>query len=311
NAANPPFGATFTYFIKDAIKTRKEMRQEAEKAAAKNGGDVQSPNWDSLRVEEREEAPAIILTVTDAEGRVVRRVTGPVSAGTHRVTWNLRYPSASPVTGAGGGGGGFFGPSDGPYAVPGSYAVSMAKRVDGVITSLGTPQNFDVYPLDGASARTPAALAFEQKAQALQRAVLGAGAAANEAQTRIASLKRALNETTAGAAAQLSAQASALSDSIRTVQDSLNGDPTRGRHSESSPPSLSDRVGDFSGGGVWSGSLDAPTGIAQRQYDIVAAQFAAVLAKLHQLIDVSLKRVEDAAEAAGAPWTSGRVPNWK
>jgi photosystem II stability/assembly factor-like uncharacterized protein len=317
NAANPPFGATFTYYLKDAIKTRKELRQEAEKAAGKNGGDVQYPNWDSLRVEEREEAPAIILTVTDAEGRVVRRITGPVTAGTHRVTWNLRYPAANPVTsatGGGGGGGGFFGGgNDGPFAVPGSYTVSMAKRVEGVTTPIGAPQRFDVYPLDESpTPRTAQVLAFEQKAQALQRAVLGANAAANEAQSRITLLKRALNETASAAAQQVMAQVAALSDSLRAVQDSLGGDQTRGRHSEASPPSLLARLGDFSGGDTWSGALGgAATGLTQRQYDIVAGRFPAILARLHQLIDVNLKRAEDAAEAAGAPWTTGRVPNWR
>src|SRR5204863_7243230 len=33
-AENPSFGATFTYYLKEAIKTQKQRRQEAEKAAA-------------------------------------------------------------------------------------------------------------------------------------------------------------------------------------------------------------------------------------------------------------------------------------
>ena len=49
------------------------------------------PSWDSLRVEDREEAPSILLTVTDAQGNLVRRLTGPTSAGLQRVTWDLRY----------------------------------------------------------------------------------------------------------------------------------------------------------------------------------------------------------------------------
>jgi hypothetical protein len=68
------------------------------------------PPWDSLRVEDQEEAPAVILTVTDADGRVVRRLTGPTTAGVQRVTWNLRYPtptrSVRRVRRGGGGGGG-------------------------------------------------------------------------------------------------------------------------------------------------------------------------------------------------------------
>jgi len=45
--------------------------------------------------------------------------------------------------------------------------------------------------------------------------------------------------------------------------------------------------------------------------DIVAAEFEKILAQLRPLVQTELKRVEDAAEAAGAPWTSGRIPEWR
>ena len=86
----------------------------------------------------------------------------------------------------------------------------------------------------------------------------------------------------------------------------------RGEHrrQEVSPPSLSDRLRVFTGG-TWSGSLGEPTTTVERQYEIVAQEFGAILARLRQAIDVDLKRVEDAAEAAGVPWTSGRIPTWQ
>ena len=34
-------------------------------------------------------------------------------------------------------------------------------------------------------------------------------------------------------------------------------------------------------------------------------------AQARTLVEQDLKRVEDQAEAAGVPWTSGRVPVWK
>ena len=51
------------------IRTRRAQRQAAERTAARRGGDVFYPSWDSLRVEDREEAPAILLTVSDARER--------------------------------------------------------------------------------------------------------------------------------------------------------------------------------------------------------------------------------------------------
>src|SRR5439155_18695949 len=224
-AANPPFGATITYYLKDELRTRRAQRQQAERAAGRRGEDVFYPAWDSLRVEDREEPPAIVVTVSDAGGHVVRRLTGPVTAGIHRVAWDLRYPATNPPTagrggGAGGGGGGAGGGGEaeagagrgptGPMVLPGTYQVAIAKRVDGVTTPLGTPQRFDVYMLDpDATPRSPAVVAFQQQTAKLQRAVLGANALAGEAMEQLQALQRAL-EDTPSADEKLASEARAL-----------------------------------------------------------------------------------------------------
>ncbi len=316
-ADNPDQGAAFYYSVKEAIRTRKATRQRAERDAARRGENVFYPPWDSLRLEDREPQPEMLLTVTDDAGRVVRRLTGPVSAGLHRVTWDLRFPPATPVTstrrgggGGGGGGGGFgFGGGAGPYVVPGTYTVTLARHVDGVVTPVGQPQSFEVYQLDqGVTPRSPAVLAFQRQAAALQRAVLGANAAAGEARDRIALLRRALEETP-GDVAGLAGALRVLDDSLQAVQDALNGDPTPERRAEPAPPSLRDRLGRFTGG-AWSSSLQEPTGTQRRQYEIIAAEFGGILERLRRLVETDLERLEGVAEAAGAPWTSGRVPEW-
>ena len=319
-APNPPFGAVFTYYLKSAIRTRAQVRQAAERAADRRGADVFYPSWDSLRAESEEPAPSLLFTVTDAEGRVVRRLTAPATAGVQRLVWDLRYPSMAPVAsgaaagrgGRGGGGGGGFGrgPGAGPYVIPGTYHVAMAKDVDGVITPVGAPQAFDVYLLDGAATpRSAAVVAFQEKTAGLQRAVLGANAAVGEAMERLQALERALEQTQAPVDS-LTMRARSLETQLRDVQQSLAGDPTVARHNEPSPPSLMSRLNDVSGG-LWSSTLGDATNTQKRQYEIVAGQFGGILARLRPLIDVDLKQLEDAAEAAGAPWTSGRIPKWE
>ncbi len=313
-ADNPPSGAVITYHLRDALRSREAARQQAERAAARRGEDVNYPTWDTLRAEDVADDPAIVVTVSDPEGRVVRRLTGATGAGLQRVTWDLRYPSGMPVTparpAAGGFGGGFgFGGAAGPFVVPGTYSVAIAKVVDAVVTPLGQPQSVEVYQLEPVGApRTAAALAFEQRASALQRAVLGANAAAGDAAGRAELLQRALHDTP-GATPQMLADVLALGDTLRALQWTLNGDPTVERRQESSPPSLMDRLRRFTGG--WSSSLGDPTASQTRQYEIVAGEFGAILQRLRRTIEVDLKRVEDAAEAAGAPWTTGRIPTWR
>ncbi|HEX5437968.1 MAG TPA: hypothetical protein VFW98_12460 [Gemmatimonadaceae bacterium] len=314
-ASNPPSGAQFVYYLKDALQTRRARRQKAEKAAARKGEDVFYPSWDSLRVEDREIPPAMLFTVTDAEGHVVRRLTGPTGAGVQHVSWDLRYPSPNPPTppssgGRRGGGGGFRRGGAGPYVLPGTYHVAMAKRVDGVVTALGEPQTFQVYLLDStASPRSPAVLAFQQQTAKLARAVLGANAVATETMNRLQLLQRALQATPA-ADAKLQQQTLTLENRLRDIQTSLTGDRTEARRHESSPPSLLSRLNDITGG-LWSSSLGDATTTQKHQYEIVASGFSGVLSQLRTLVTVDVKQLEDAAEAAGAPWTSGRFPTWQ
>ncbi len=52
-AENPPYGAVFTAYMKEKIKTKKEKRQDAEKDAAKKNQTLPYPTNDELRAEAR------------------------------------------------------------------------------------------------------------------------------------------------------------------------------------------------------------------------------------------------------------------
>jgi hypothetical protein len=310
-APNPPPGAVFTYHLKDEIKTLRKTRLAAEKEKQKKGEDTPYPTWEALRAEDREEDPAILLTVTDQDGSVVRQLTGPTTAGFTRVAWDLRYPVPDPTNLTARD----IDPWDrlpaGPLAAPGRYAVSLAKRVGGVVTPLGEPQTFSAVPLGTASlppADRKVLLAFEAKTGRLQRAVLGAVRSAEEAHTRIDHLKKALSDAPA-ADPKLAVTLRAIEARLKDLEVELNGDATISSRSEPTPPSIVDRVQTIVAG-HWD-ATSAPTATHRRNYDIAAGQFAPVLAKLRTLSLTDLKRLEDEAEAAGAPWTPGRVPDWK
>ena len=166
------------------------------------------------------------------------------------------------------------------------------------------------YLLDGdGSPRTPQVLAFQQQTARLQRAVMGTSALIGETLTRVAALRRAIQETPT-ADDRLASDARAVELRLRDLQMALTGDPTIGRRQEPSPTSLVSRLSGITGS-LWSNSLTDPTGTMRRQYEIVSAEFEKILAQLRPLVQTELKRVEDAAEAAGAPWTSGRIPDWR
>jgi photosystem II stability/assembly factor-like uncharacterized protein len=309
-APNPPFGAVFTYYLKDEILTKKKTRQKAEQEIVKKGGDVFYPSWEDLKAEDREDDPLVVLTVADESGRVVRRVTGPVTAGFHRVAWDLRYPIAQPTALKPPEDEEFGAPRQGPLTAPGRYTVTLARRVSGVTTPLAGPMLFETEPLLTGTLPAPDRRAVEEFARrvaALQRAVLGAGEAATEAQNHIAYLKVALADSDQ-ADPKLLDQTVALESRLQDLLVALNGDKVRARRNEPTAPSITDRVNQVVGG-FWS-TTSAPTDTHRRNYQLASDAFAPVLADLHALIETDLKRVEAEAEKAGVPWTPGRVPTW-
>jgi photosystem II stability/assembly factor-like uncharacterized protein len=310
-APNPPFGAVFTYYLKDEIRTKRVARQKAEKEADKKGQEITYPSREELRAEAREEEPAVILTVTDADGNVARRLTGPVKAGVHRVAWDLRLPPSTPTslkpppTDNP-----FFEPPTGPLAVPGTYTVSFAKRVDGVETPFGRPQTFDVVSLGLQTLKAPDAaelLAFERKAARLQRAVLGAIEAAKEADERIKHIKKAVDDTPV-ADPKLGAEARRIEKGLGDVLVALRGDEAIRSRNEPVPMSTLERV-EAIVTSQWTATV-APTGTSRQAYAIAADAFESELATLRTLVDTDLRALESSLEKAGAPWTPGRVPVW-
>lgn len=308
---NPPFGAVFTYYLKDELKSPRKQRQEREAQLVKENKEVFYPNWDELVKEARAEDPAILLTVTDSAGNVIQRLEGPARAGFHRVAWDLRYPSSEPTELKKGNESLFGSPDVGPMVVPGRYRVSLAKRVDGAITPLGEAVSFEAVPLGLASLPAEShaeVLAFQRKTSELQRAALGAVRLANETQTRINHLKKALLDTPAADPALLS-RVRALDLRLKDIQEKLSGRTVVSRYNEPEMPGVITRVQAVVEG-HWQ-TTSGPTDTHRRGYEIAASEFAPVLQDLTQLVENDLAAVEREAEAAGAPWTPGRVPRWK
>jgi photosystem II stability/assembly factor-like uncharacterized protein len=312
-AANPPFGATFTYYLKDKIKTLKEQRRAAEKEAAVKGSTLPYPTKEQLRAEAEEESPAILLTVADAAGKPLRTLTGPATKGLHRVAWDLREPApVLPKPPAKEDDEDLFaaGPQ-GPLVLPAGYRVSLAKRVAGKVTPLGETRTFQVA-LEGpdapGSADRKALYEFQQKVLRLQRAVSGALEAANDLTTRLERIKRTLDHTP-GVDAKWMSFARDLEKRNREILRALRGDVVLREHEENTPPSISERV--YYIVGSQRNSLARPTQTQRDAYAIASGEFGSVLGQLRTLITTDLRRLQEALHEAGAPATPGLLPDWK
>jgi hypothetical protein len=308
-APNPPYGAVFTYYLKDALKTQRDARREREKELDKKNADVFYPPFDSLKVEDRQETPAIVVTISDATGKPTRRFTAPTTSGINRVAWDLRLQPPDPVTGPpytpdpdfpfGGG-------PVAPYVVPGTYQVTLSTRVNGKLTQIIGPQKFEVVGIDGPGTRTLATLAQQQKAAELNREALGLDAVINETLQRMPLFKRAIDETPT-ADTSLQRRVRDIQARLTDASEALNGDPTAARRQEPTPLSLLGRLGGaiYSG---WSQTLQAPNAAQQTDLDVVRSKLDTITSQVRQLLEGDLKSLETDAEKAGVPWTSGRFP---
>ncbi|MFZ0585750.1 MAG: glycosyl hydrolase [Candidatus Sulfotelmatobacter sp.] len=309
-ADNPPYGAVFTAYLKEKLKTKKEKRQDAEKEAAKKNQTLPYPTNDELRAEAEEPKPEVYFVVYDESGAPIRRVEGSIESGFQRAAWDLRY--SAPSLGDSTEEGEDFAPAGtlGPLVISGNYSVRVFQKVDGAVTELGGAQNFKVVT-DGAAGLSAADRAaqeeFLRKVARLYRAVSGALHTADEVDARLKSIRAALRETPA-AEKQLSAAADAIEQTNRGILRVLRGDRELQKLQEPVPSSINDRVEIILEGERF--ALTKPTQTHIDDYNIAAGEFAGELAKLRTLVEVDLAKLEKDMAAAGAPWTPGQVPEW-
>jgi photosystem II stability/assembly factor-like uncharacterized protein len=303
-APNPPFGAVFTYYLAEEIRSRQGQRREREKPIEEKGGDTPFPGWATVTAEALEDDPAMVLTVRDEQGAVVRHVEGPVTAGFHRVAWDLRYPNLDPwsdpdeedsdST-----------PAVGVLVGPGTFSVSLARRIDGKLEELGQSESFTVVStreatLPGSSQE--ARVAFSSQVQQLQRAVKGSVAAIDELVVSTRAIKQALMSSTADAT--LYGQTQTLEQRALLLRDRLRQNSERSKLGEPGPVPIETRIS--SANFAYRNNAYGPTATQQRSLAIAQEQFDEIYRELEDLMVGEFNALEEALENAGVPWTPGR-----
>ena len=305
-ADNPPFGAVFTYYLTEDLKTAREERRTGEREARERGDDIPFPGFDTLRIEQLEEEPTVFVVIRDSDGAPVRRVAGPATKGVHRVAWDLRGPPPDPVDlSVPGFAPPWVRPPQGPLAAPGEYEAQLLAVTRGDVRSLGEAQRFRVKPAPNLPEGVdPAAVAaFQQETAELLRRTHGAAAEARRVRERLRHLRAALRETP-GADEALFGRMDTVLETLSDLEVRLQGDPARQSRNHPAAPSIRGRAAQVAGG-HWD-TRQTPTATQRESLRIAAAEFAGLVGELRTLVDEDLARLEADLEAAGAPWTPGR-----
>ncbi len=301
-ADNPPFGAVITYYLKDDLMSSREERRKAEKKIAEDGGDTPYPGYEALAEEELEQGPAVFLTVTDSSGDIVRRISAPKKAGIHRVAWDLKYPSTQARTG------GFFGEDDddtsGHLAAPGTYTVTLSKRVDGEITQMSEPQRVEVVPLRSGTlegAPYDEVVAFLKEVAEASRVSSAIEEILDATDERMEAIQKALDRSRTY---EFDNEVHAMTRTLYEMRDKLDGNQQMQEFAEPVPSAISKRLMTASMGTTFSTSGPTPT--HRRSLEIAQQELGELRQTLRQLVEVDLPALEDRLEAAGVAWTLGR-----
>ena len=188
--------------------------------------------------------------------------------------------------------------------------MTLSNNIDGAVTDIAGPQTFEVVELGlntFAADDFAEAMTFQQKIARLERAVRGALEWADEASNRLDHTHKALYDTP-NADAALLAESQRLQTELDDILVQLRGDRTKSRRNVFTPPSISSRVNRIVDS-QWD-TTSAPTQTERDGYRWAAEAFAVELGRLKSLA-ADLDALENQLEAAGAPWTPGRLPEWQ
>jgi photosystem II stability/assembly factor-like uncharacterized protein len=299
-AENPPFGAVFTYLLRDGYTSKEAEREEREEAAGE-GQDVRFPGWDALEAEMREQGPTVQVVVRDAAGTVIERVDGSTSAGVHRVSWDLEHaPQGLVDLESPEGGGGFL-------ALPGTYAATLIKIEEGEVTELAGPIQFEVEPLRAAAlprVSNEAVASFRAEVVAFQRDLERAENLLDEHIQKVEAMQVALSRAEnpdPGLASRLYETRLELLE----LREALEGSEAKDEIGERDPPTPDDRLD------VGEDGLDTtygPTELHRRTVEAGRNELAAIRRQIDRLVGEVVPELERALEGTGAPPVEGRPP---
>ena len=259
---------------------------EAEKEAAEEGRADRVPDAGrAARRGARGGARRSSLTVTDADGqrrapahRPASRPASTASRGTcasrprtrPRSSRSRPRPRTRSST-----------RPPGPLAAPGTYTVSLEKRVDGALDAARRAADVRgrvARPADADGRRTrPTLLAFQRKTARLQRAVLGAVEAAEEAQGRIKAREEGGRRHARPPTRSSAPRRAASTRRSRTCSSRCAATRSIRARNEPTPLSIVERVAAIVGG-QWSTTV-APTGTSRQAYDVAADAFETQLGR--------------------------------
>lgn len=298
-AENPAYGATFTYYLKDAYTSMSSERTKKESELTKAKRSIPFPGWEALEAERLEDKPTVYLTIKDKTGTVIQTITGSTDKGINRVTWDLGVKTKDlikldPPKGEGDwfAGGSF-------QATPGTYTVTLSKEINGEIMDLSGPQEFEVLRLkEGTlkSADYAAIDAFRERFESFKLSMTQSNMQISKSKKLLSAMNTAYNRADRQSPALLK-EMHDLSIRLDAIDTKFNGNKTKAEIGESNPPSPGDGlfIGYMALGGTY-----GPTANHLKAFDRAEDQLSQYNAELISIVN-DIIDVKSKLSSIGAP----------
>lgn len=311
-AKNKPFGATFTYYLKEVPQTKQDQRREKEKELIKSKERIPIPSSNELFDEKNEIPPYLLFTISDKNGNEIRKITTKAKKGINRITWNLRSLWGSP-----------FNPSDkfkplekinhGILVVPGKYHVKMDLVSNGKIQELIDNTSFTVSRLNNTTLPSKDEEMLTKnltKLQELARITWGTQALHSELTKKVNSLQQIALRTTNLPATVLD-DLNNLNKELLTIKWQLEGEKPKASYEEIEPRDMAILPRLQSIVFVHNQSTSTITKKELDGYKIVKEEIQPIISKLNDIANHQIANIEETLNKHKAPWTSGRVLEFK
>jgi hypothetical protein len=283
----------------------KSKRQKSERKI--KTGDIPFPGWEALDKEMTEPGAEAVLMIRNSDGELVDVVSGSLRKGLHRVNWGLRT-SVSTTTNVsssaprrGGRWGGFSGGGGMSSSVdPGTFQVSLYKRIGGDLTELAGPVSLEVERIRKSVLTNPLADKHKEYNQAL--ADLNTKVKVYEhkfkkATARVSTYERNLKNLKSNRV-ELTKAVYTLRDEMNALQREFGGSAAKAEIGEKDNLTISDRLSNARGG--WFGNSYGPTELHMQSFEMAKEMFERAKPKMDAFI-LEASSLGKQLEEAGAP----------
>lgn len=301
-AKNPQFGAVFTCYLKEELKTLKNERNEREKDLEKQKMDIPFPGWEKLDQEKGEDKPVLIFTIKDDQGKVVNRVIAPAKKGIQRVSWDLTHASTraievSPPS--------EISSSSGHLVSPGTYSVTLSSLIGRELTPLNDQRFFEVKPLrNGAlqGATNHEIETFAKEFAAVQLDLSTVSSLLKQGENELRAMKQAYFRIE-GENQKLLSRIYVAESTLKQLDLQLNGNSSKREILEKQSATPLTRISVASSG---LRTTYGPTDLHKESLVLCKKELNPIIVGVKELTEETIPNLEQELKNAGAPYIEGQ-----